>query len=125
MKQRETTRRGTPRRARRATLHMAPVRVHRLAVNGELGHDTAVALEAAIDDLCAAGVERLVLDLRELEAIDRVGVDVIAMRCGLCLRRGVVVDLVGTPPAIAAAFEAAGLAHQLPLRENPLVSSLT
>jgi anti-anti-sigma factor len=125
MNQQETFRRGPSRHARRPVLHAAPIRVHRLALTGELGHDTAVAVEAAIDDLCASGVERLVLDLSELRAIDRTGVDVIAMRCGLCTKRGVVVDLVDPPPAIAAAFEEAGLAAELPFRENPLVRQLT
>jgi anti-anti-sigma factor len=119
MNQRETTRRGSSRLVRRTLSHAQPIRTHRLALSGELGHDSAVALEAAIDDLCAAGVNRLVLDLSGLEAIDRTGVDVIALRCGLCDRRGVSVDLVGTRPHVAAAFRGAGLS-ELPFREKSL-----
>ena len=120
MDKRETVHRGLSRRERRSILHAAPPRVHRLALRGELGHDSAAALEAAIDDVCAAGVERLVLELSGLTAIDRTGVGVVAMRCRLCSRNGVAVELTGASPAIAAAFEAAGLTAQLPFGENPL-----
>jgi anti-anti-sigma factor len=101
------------------------MRVHRLALQGELGHDSAVALEAAIDDLCAGGVERLVLDLSGLRAIDRTGVGVVAMRCRLCRRHGVAVELIAASPAIAAAFEAAGLVGELPFRDNSPVRSVS
>ncbi len=109
MNQRETARRGRRHLERRALPHAQLIRTHRLALSGELAHDSAVALEAAIDEVCAAGVDRLVLDLRGLETIDRTGVDVIAMRCGLCERRGVAVELVGMRPHVAAALRGAGL----------------
>ncbi len=124
MDKRETVHRRRSRRER-AALHLAPMRVHRLALSGELGHDSAVTLEAAIDDLCAAGVERLVLDLSGLRAIDRTGVGVVAMRCELCRRHGVAVEVVGASPVIAAAFEAAGLRGRLPFRENSLAPSVS
>jgi anti-anti-sigma factor len=120
MNQREWAHRGRSHVARRTLPHPQPMRIHRLALSGELGHDSAVALEAAIDELCATGVNRLVLDLTGLEAIDRTGVGVIAMRCRLCGRRGVSVELVGTRPNVAAAFRGAGLAD-LPFREVSLV----
>ncbi len=117
MNQREWSRRGRSHVARRTLPHAQPFRIHRLVVSGELGHDSAVALEAAIEELCAAGVNRLVLDLTGLEAIDRTGVGVIAMRCRLCGRRGVAVELVGARPHVARAFRGAGLS-ELPFREN-------
>ena len=123
MNKRQTLHRGHGRRERGSVVRVAPTRVHRLALRGELGHDSAVTLEAAIDDLCAAGVERLVLDLSGLTAIDRTGVGVLAMRCRLCRRQGVAFEVVDASPAIAAAFEAAGLRGQLPFREHPLVQS--
>lgn len=119
MDQRETARRGRTPLARRAFTHTQPIRTHRLALSGELWHDSAVALEAAIDDLCADGVDRLVLDLRGLETIDRTGVDVIAMRCRLCRRRGVAVELDGARPQVAAALGNAGIPEPA-LGENSL-----
>lgn len=121
MNQREWSRRGRSHEARRTLSHAQPIRIHRLALSGELRHRSAVALEAAIDELCAAGVDRLVLDLTRLEAIDRTGVGVIAMRCRLCAGRGVAVELVGARPHVAAAFRGAGLS-ELPLRENSLAA---
>jgi anti-anti-sigma factor len=121
----QTARRGRGPRERGSVLHIPPARVHRLALQGELGHDSAVGLEAAIDDLCAAGVGRLVLDLSGLTAIDRTGVCVVAMRCRLCMRQGVEVELVCVPPAVTAAFDAAGLSEELPVRENSLAPSVS
>jgi len=120
MNQREWSHRGRSHVARRMRPHEQPIRIHRLVLSGSLGHDSAVALEAAIDELCATGVNRLVLDLTRLEAIDRTGVGVIAMRCRLCGRRGVAVEIVGARESVAAAFRRAGLS-ELPFRENPLV----
>lgn len=122
MNQREWAHRGRSHAARPARPRPQPMRIHRLVLSGELGHDSAVALEAAIDELCATGVNRLVLDLTGLEAIDRTGVGVIAMRCRLCGRRGVSVELVGTRRNIAAAFRGAGFSD-LPLGERALVSA--
>lgn len=125
MDQREKARGGRSHTALRALPHNQPIRSHRLALSGELGHDSAASLEAAIDDLCAAGVTRLVLDLTGLEAIDRTGVGVIAMRCRLCRRRGVTVHLAGARPSVAAAFRGAGLA-ELPFQEEaPAVRELS
>ena len=120
MNKREASRRTRSRRERGGILHVAPVRMHTLALTGQLGKESAVKLEAAIDELCASGVERLLLDLSELTGIDRTGIDVVAMRCRLCRRRGVTVELIGVNAAVAGAFAAAGLAEDLPFRENLL-----
>jgi anti-anti-sigma factor len=103
-------------RGRGGIPHDPPQRLHTLEITGQLGHESAAELEAAIDDLCAAGVERLVLDLSGLSAIDRTGVDVIAMRCRLCGARGVSVELRGARPGVMAAFCGAGLAGKLPFQ---------
>ncbi len=89
-----------------------------LELTGKLGHHSAAALEAAIDDVCGAGIDRLVIDLRALTGIDRTGVDVIAMRCRLCRRRGVIVELIAPRPQLMAAFEAAGLGQELPFFQD-------
>lgn len=106
-------------RGRVGISHQRPLRLHTLAITGQLGHESAAELEAAIDDLCGAGVDRLVLDLSGLTAIDRTGVDVIAMRCRLCSRRGVTVELGGACAEVMAAFRAAGLAGKLPFEGLP------
>lgn len=118
MNKRDTAHSGRSRRERGSVLRATPRKMHRLVLRGELGHDSAVALEAAIDDLCASGVEHIVLDLSALSAIDRTGVGVVAMRRQLCRRHGVTLEVVGASPDVTAAFEAAGLIDQVRLREN-------
>ena len=103
-------------RGRGGVSHQRPLRLHRLAITGQLGHESAAELEAAIDELCTAGVDRLVLDLSGLTAIDRTGVGVIAMRCRLCARRGVTVELSGACREVMAAFCVAGFAGKLPFQ---------
>jgi anti-anti-sigma factor len=114
------------RRERGGASRPPPLRSHTLELTGQLGHESAVSLEAAIDELCAAGIERLVLDLNGLTAIDRTGVGVIAMRCRLCRRRGVAVELSGGRTEVMAAFEAAGLGDGLPFQRalEPAPSAL-
>jgi anti-anti-sigma factor len=95
------------------------IRTHRLQVRGALGHDSAVALEAEIDALLESGIEELVLDLGELRSIDATGVRVIAMRCALCHRRGLKVELTGAVGTVAAALAAAGLEAAQPRVQEP------
>ena len=103
-------------RGRGGVSHQRPLRLHTLAIAGQLGHESAAELEAAIDDLCAAGIDCLVLDLSGLTAIDRTGVGVIAMRCRLCGLRGVTVELSGVCPEVMAGFCSAGFAGKLPFQ---------
>jgi anti-anti-sigma factor len=95
------------------------IRTHRLRIRGELGHDSAVALEIEIDALLESGIEELVLDLGELRTIDATGVRVIAMRCELCRRRGTRVELTGAMGAVAVALAAAGLETVEPRVHGP------
>lgn len=83
------------------------IRTHRLTLTGELGHDTAPSLEAAIDLLCDSGIDELVLDLGGLTGIDATGVQVIAMRCELCSKRGVRVLLEQVDAAVQQGLAAA------------------
>jgi anti-anti-sigma factor len=103
----------------RPEVYPVPERAHRLSVRGELCHDTAAALEAKIDALSASGIELLILDLRRLRSIDETGVRVIALRCGLCRRRGLRIELIRGNAEVQAGFAAAGLADALPFREQP------
>jgi anti-anti-sigma factor len=100
------------------------VRTHRLVLSGELGRDSAVALEAEIDTLCESGIDELVLDLARLRRIDATGVYVLATRCEVCRRRGVLVELAGASAEVRRAFAAADLADRLP-PEAPLPEAPT
>jgi anti-anti-sigma factor len=85
---------------------------------GELGHDSAVALEAEIDALCGSGIDELLLDLGGLRAIDATGLRVITLRCALCKGRGVRVQVRRVDGAVREAFVAAGLLDWLPLADG-------
>jgi anti-anti-sigma factor len=104
-------------------LRSSPKRVHRLALTGRLGQDSAVALEAAIDELCEAGIDVLILDLSRLTEIDPTGVRVIALRCMLCGRRGVAIEMIPGRATVQAAFEVAGCLEQLPFRSSPSIEA--
>jgi anti-anti-sigma factor len=93
-------------------------REHTLILTGGLDGASALSLEAEIERLCEEGVSAIALDLRELTYIDRVGVAVIAFRCGLCQRRGHGFMLIPGRPAIHRVFEQAGVAELLPFGER-------
>lgn len=87
---------------------------HTLVLTGELDRSSAPTLEAAIEQLCEAGVAGITLDLSGLDRIDLTGVAVIAFRSRSCARRGHRFALRPGPPAIQHVFEAAGQADRLP-----------
>jgi anti-anti-sigma factor len=95
------------------------MRTHRLMLSGDLGLDSAVALEAEIDALCKSDIDHLVLDLGGLRSIDATGIRVISMRCGLCQRRGILVEVDRLEGDVRAAFLAAGLLERLPFATPP------
>ncbi len=95
-------------------------RTHRLMLRGELGHDSAVAVEAGIDDLCESHIDHLVLDLGGLRSIDATGIRVISMRCVLCKRRGIPVEVDHVEGVVRRAFLAAGLLDRLPFAAAPV-----
>jgi anti-anti-sigma factor len=97
----------------------AVIRTHRLTVKGELGQHSAAALEAEIDALCAGGIDELLLDLEGLRQIDATGIRVIAMRCALCRKRGVRIEVERVAGAVREAFRAAGHAELLAHAERP------
>lgn len=91
---------------------------HTLVLTGELTHRSAHALEVELERLCDEGVTDITLDLHELEAIDPVGVAVIAFRSALCEKRGYGFGLTPGSRAIQRAFEQAGVLGTLPFREQ-------
>jgi len=90
---------------------------HRLILTGELTHRSAHALEVEIERLCDEGVTDITLDLRELVAIDPVGVAVIAFRCGLCEKRGYGFRLIRGSQSVQRTFAAAGVLDMLPFED--------
>ncbi len=91
---------------------------HKLILTGDLTHRSAQALEVEIERLCEEGVTEITLDLRELTAIDPVGVAVIAFRCGLCEKRGYGFRLIPGPQPVQHAFEKAGVLSMLPFEHG-------
>jgi anti-anti-sigma factor len=85
------------------------IRTHRLRIRGALVHSSAVTLETEIDALLESQIAELVLDLGELREIDATGIRVIAMRCELCRKRGVKIELTDAVGAVAEILAAAGL----------------
>ncbi len=103
--------------ARAVPSRAAQHRTHRLALHGELRHDSAVQLEAEIDALCDAGVGTLVLDLADLRVLDATGARVISMRCALCRRRGVRVVIEGLTAQDRDSLAERGLLDELSISE--------
>jgi anti-anti-sigma factor len=91
---------------------------HTLILTGELNHRSAHALEVEIERLCEEGVTDITLDLRDLVAIDSVGVAVIAFRCGLCEKRGYGFRLIRGSRGVQRAFEQAGVIEILPFQDD-------
>jgi anti-anti-sigma factor len=89
----------------------APVsaRTHTLVLVGELTHRSAHTLELELERLYEEGVTAIILDLRQLEHVDPIGVAVIAFRCGLYRRRGVGFMLIPGSRRVQGAFERAGV----------------
>lgn len=108
-------------RSRSAAAKQRPLRsvaswTHTLALEGDLTHRTAHALEVEIERLCEQGVTAIALDLRGLASIDRVGVAVVAFRWRLCERRGYSFELIAGSQRVQREFARAGVAEMLPFR---------
>ena len=103
--------------ARPVPIRPAGDRTHRLVLEGRLAHENASALEAALDELCDAGIGELVLDVGALRGVDNTGMRVLAMRCELCRRRGIAVRVERLGGATEKAFVEAGLLSRLPLAD--------
>jgi anti-anti-sigma factor len=95
---------------------------HTLILTGELTHRSAHALELEIERLCEEGVTDITLDLRDLVAIDPVGVAVIAFRCSLCEKRGYGFTLIRGSRVVQRAFEQAGVMETLPFHDDDNVA---
>ena len=88
-------------------------------VSGELDLLTAPELQRALDEVLAAGVRHVVLDLRELEFIDSTGMRVVYGLDQLSRQDGFNAAIVRGDPAVQRAFTIAGLAETLVFVDRP------
>jgi anti-anti-sigma factor len=102
-------RQAHPAHARTRTLASALVWRHKLILTGRLDRRTAVELEDEIECLCEEGVTILILDLRQLSAIDSVGAGVIAYRGAVCEWRGCGFAVIPGSPVVHYALVQAGV----------------
>jgi anti-anti-sigma factor len=91
------------------TLASAPVWRHKLVLTGRLNQRTAVELEDEIECLCEEGVTILILDLRQLDAIDSVGAKTIALHGVACKRRGRDFSVLPGSPVVHRVLAEAGV----------------
>ena len=97
----------------RLTLASAPVWRHKLILTGKLDYRSAPELEEEIECLCQEGVTILMLDLRQLDAIDSTGVTAIAFRGTACKRLGHDFAVIPGSGVIRSALAEAGAANLL------------
>ena len=81
---------------------------HTLTLRGSLDSDSAPKVEDEIECLCEEGVTTLTLDLRQLDAIDQHGIELIESRSALWERRGREFGVVLGSAAMHRAFADAG-----------------
>ncbi|MGH2902151.1 MAG: STAS domain-containing protein [Solirubrobacteraceae bacterium] len=98
------------------------IRMHMLALTGELTLRSAHTLEVEIERLFEEGVTSITLDLRQLTYIDPIGVAVIVFRCRLCKRQGHAVRLISGPPLVQRAFVEAGVIDELPFQVDEVAA---
>jgi anti-anti-sigma factor len=98
---------------RSMTFAAAPAWRHTLVLKGKLDYHSTPELEEEIECLCQEGVTTLTLDLRQLNAIDSIGAQVIAFRGGICQRRGQDFRVIAGSRAVHRALSRAGATEVL------------
>lgn len=88
-----------------------------LDARGEIDGHAAMCLRHAIDGAASPSTRRILVDLRDLDAIDRAGLELFAEGLASCRARAVELSLLlssrARHAAIAQAFVDAGLGEQL------------
>ncbi|MFB9515196.1 STAS domain-containing protein [Streptomyces purpureus] len=79
-----------------------------LALDGELDHDTAGPLRAALDEEISAGSGRLVVDCSSLRFCDSTGLNVLLRARLAALDAGGSLELAGLRPPVVRMFEITG-----------------
>jgi anti-anti-sigma factor len=80
-----------------------------VTARGELDIETVVHLRTALDELSAAGWEKVVLDLREITFIDSMGLSLLLEADRAVRRTGRSLAIVDGSPAVAHLLEVVGL----------------
>jgi anti-anti-sigma factor len=105
----------------RLTRASALVWRHKLILTGSLDYRSAPELEEEIECLCQEGVTTLTLDLRQLDAIDSIGVTAIAFGGTSCKRQGHDFAVISGSGEIRHALAEAGAANLLTPDSNESV----
>ena len=92
-------------------------RRHTLLLSGELDMASAPALEEALQQLCEAGAQELVLDLRELSFMDSSGLNAIVKGRALCEEHRCDLALIPGRRPVQRVFEVTQLLDRLPFRK--------
>ena len=92
--------------------------VIRVVPVGELDVATAGALERQLHELCDAGFEHVVLDLRDLTFIDSSGIRVLVSEHRLATTCGHELSIVGASAVVRRALEVCGLLEQLRMQQT-------
>jgi anti-sigma B factor antagonist len=85
-----------------------------LRLQGELDHDTAPALRAALGRCEDAGSPRILVDFSDLEFCDSTGLNVMLDARARAQARGAAVELVGLGRGVSRVFELTGAGTLFP-----------
>jgi anti-sigma B factor antagonist len=85
-----------------------------LRLSGELDHDTAPALRAALRRCEAAGAGRVLVDCSALRFCDSTGLNLLLDARSRARARGAAIVLVGMVPRVARVFDLTGAASLFP-----------
>ena len=90
-----------------------------VAVEGELDIATLPELEDAVTRLRSPGLERLVIDLRELEFLDSMSIELLLRLHGELTAAGAELVIVRGPPVVNRIFDLMELERVLTLVDEP------
>jgi anti-sigma B factor antagonist len=95
----------------------------RICPVGEVDMATIGHLRARIDEELRSGVERLILDLRQVTFLDSAGLHLVVDLDARAARNGMQFAIIAGPPAVQRTFAIAGLGARLPFVEVPRAHS--
>ncbi len=90
-----------------------------LTLTGELDLASAEALEEELERAAAAGAERVILDLRELEFMDSTGLSVVVKAHQRAEKSGTTFALVKGPPQVQRLLSLTGVADRVTVADSP------
>ena len=89
-----------------------------VAAVGAIKSATVEVLEAALDDLCAAGWKIVVLDLRQVSFIDPTGLDLLLRVDRLFIDLGLSFAIIEDPGPVRRLLDGSGLSYVLQRAER-------